>query len=261
MLRSLKEITGYTLQETDDVIGTCKDFLFDDALWVIRYMVADTGTWFKHHEVLITPTSMEQPDWRTERIPVNLSRKQIEESPPLDAHAPLSREYEITYHEHFEIPFYWLGADFREGIPNKDGAVEPVEDLPIDDLEDQADEQQPSDIEEGSLRRAIEIMTYGVIASDGDVGRVEDLIVDDTNWVIQHLIIDTGNIIPGKKIMLDTSCIESVSWEEATLQLDLTKTEIEQSRVYDATEPVNREHEVRLYDYHGRPRYWEKDQI
>ena len=105
MLRSLKEILGYTLQSTDDILGQCKDFIFDDGLWVTRYMVADTGNWLHHHKVLISPVLLGEPDWRTERIPVKLSRQQMEACPPLEEHAPISREYEISYHEYFEIPF------------------------------------------------------------------------------------------------------------------------------------------------------------
>jgi hypothetical protein len=265
MLRSLKEITGYTLQETDDVIGTCTDFLFDDQLWVIRYMVADTGNWLKQHKVLITPSSVGEPSWQTERIAVKLTREQIEACPPLDKHAPISREYEITYHEHFDIPFYWMGADFREGIPNADGVVETIEDLP--DLDEEETEPQESvddnvdkEIEQGQLRSAVEVMDYSVKAKDGDAGRVEDIIVDDETWVIRYLAIDTGHIIPDKKVLINTEWVDDVNWEDQYLHIDLSHESIRQCPGYDPNEPVNREYEVRLYDYHGRPRYWEKSE-
>lgn len=261
MLRSLKEITGYTLQETDDVIGTCKDFLFDDGLWVIRYMVADTGNWLKHHKVLITPGSLGEPDWQTERLPVKLSREQIESCPPLDNHAPISREYEITYHEHFEIPFYWMGADFREGMLDAHGAVNTVDDLPdIDEEISESMQQQEEPIEpsEGQLRSAIEVMNYSVSASDTNAGRVDDIIIDDSSWVIRYLAIDTGHIMPDRKVLINTEWIESVSWEKECVTLDLTLDAIRECPPYDPDEAVNREYEVRLYDYHGRPRYWEK---
>jgi hypothetical protein len=265
MLRSLKEITGYTLQEMDDVIGTCNDFLFDDGLWVIRYMVADTGSWLKHHKVLITPGSLGEPDWQTERLAVKLTREQIESCPPIDAHAPISREYEITYHEHFEIPFYWMGADFREGIPGANGVINTVDDLPdvdeevaalVNDSETVA--PTPADPGEGQLRSATEIMNYSVSASDTNAGRVEDIIIDDNSWVIRYLAIDTGHVMPDRKVLINTEWIESVSWEKECVTIDLTLDAIHECPHYDPDEAVNREYEVRLYDYHGRPRYWEK---
>ena len=260
MLRSLKEITGYTLQETDDVIGTCKDFLFDDGLWVIRYMVADTGNWLKHHKVLITPGSLGEPDWQTERLPVKLSREQIEACPPLDTHAPVSREYEITYHEHFEIPFYWMGADFREGIPGADGVISTVDDLPpIDeDMQDTTPANNNAEPRQGLLRSAIEVMNYSISASDTDTGRVDDIIIDDSNWVIRYLAVDTGIIMPDRKVLINTEWIESVSWEKECVYIDLTHEAVRECPPYDPDAAVNREYEVRLYDYHGRPRYWEK---
>ena len=260
MLRSLKEITGYTLQETDDVIGTCDDFLFDDRLWVIRYMVADTGNWLKHHKVLITPSSLGEPNWQTERLEVTLSRDQIEACPPLDAHAPVSREYEITYHEHFEIPFYWMGADFREGIPGPGGIIEAVEDLPEIEEDMPADEIQDNDLEHGRLRSAVEVMEYSVKAADGDAGRVEDIIIDDETWVIRYLAMDTGHIIPDRKVLIITEWIDDVSWEDKCVHLDLTQQAIEKCPDYDPNEAVNRAYEDRLYDYHGRPRYWQKSE-
>jgi uncharacterized protein YrrD len=261
MLRSLKEITGYTLQETDDVIGTCKDFLFDDGLWVIRYMVADTGNWLKHHNVLITPASMGEPNWQTERLQVNLSREQIEACPPLDSHAPISREYEISYHEHFEIPFYWMGADFREGMPGIDGIIKTVDDLPDieDDIVEETDDKQTTeDPDKGQLRSAVEVMEYSVSAKGADTGRVDDIIIDDSNWVIRYLAIETGNIMPDRKVLINTEWIDSVSWENQCISLDLTPDAIQECPPYDPDEAVNRAYEVRLYDYHGRPRYWER---
>ncbi len=45
MLRSINEIIGYTFFAKEDDVGKCKDLLFDDQLWTVRHMVADTGGW------------------------------------------------------------------------------------------------------------------------------------------------------------------------------------------------------------------------
>lgn len=218
MLRSLKKITGYTLQETDDIIGTCADFLFDDKSWVIRYMVADTGNWLIHNKVLITPNLLGESDWQTEKLQLKLTREQLEACPPLDLHAPISREYEILYHEHFEIPFYWMGADFREGMPNTNGAIDTVDNLPLDFDENTADE--PSN--EGQLRSAIEVMDYSVSTNNKNAGRVDDIIVDGNHWTIHHFSVDTGHIIPGRKISINTEWIDSINWEKQYVAIDST---------------------------------------
>ena len=43
MLLSVNELTNYVLSAKDGEIGRCRDFLFDDEHWTIRYMVANTG--------------------------------------------------------------------------------------------------------------------------------------------------------------------------------------------------------------------------
>ena len=75
MLRSVKEIMNYVLSAEDGEIGRCKDFLFDDEFWTIRYMVADTGKWLSDRKVLISPISLGEPDWLSRRFFVNLTRE------------------------------------------------------------------------------------------------------------------------------------------------------------------------------------------
>ena len=67
MLRSVKSMEGYVLRATDGDIGRCKDFLFDDEFWTVRYMVADTRKWLPGRKVLISPISLESPDWQGKR--------------------------------------------------------------------------------------------------------------------------------------------------------------------------------------------------
>jgi hypothetical protein len=107
MLRSLNELKNYILEATDGEIGRCKDFLFDDAEWSIRYMVADTRKWLPGRKVLISPESLSQPDWFRKRFPVPLSRQQIKESPPLEDDEPVFRQYEDLLYNHYGIPPYW----------------------------------------------------------------------------------------------------------------------------------------------------------
>ena len=45
MLHTMNELEGYTVGATDGDIGHVKDFYFDDATWVIRYLIVDTGSW------------------------------------------------------------------------------------------------------------------------------------------------------------------------------------------------------------------------
>jgi hypothetical protein len=253
MLRSLNEMINYQLSATNGEIGKCKDFLFDDEHWTIRYMVADTGRWLLGRKVLISPISIGEPDWRYQRFPVNLTKEQIENSPALDEHAPVSRQYERKYNNYYYWPYYW-GGEYAWGpgpYPPPTPAFRMAE--PVKDLED---EENP---EENHLRSVKEVDGYHIQASDGDIGHVEDYIVQDKTWTIRYMVVDTRNWLPGRKVLVAPKWIESVDWVNRKVEVNLSTKEIKNSPEYDPSLPVNREYETRLYDFYGRPVYWEEN--
>jgi hypothetical protein len=110
------------------------------------------------------------------------------------------------------------------------------------------------------LRSSKEVLGYRIQASDGEVGSLENLIVDDESWNIRYLVINIGvrslPSLPGKKVLVAPAWIEAVAWEAKTVHVGLRRDTIQDSPSFDPGAPVNREYEVRLYDYHGRPKYW-----
>src|ERR1035441_8844884 len=97
MLQNIKGFYGNTLAASDGDIGCVKDFYFDDKTWVVRYLVADTGSWLSGRLVLVSPHAFGRYDRDGKTLHVGLTRKQIENSPPIDSHKPVSRQYEIDY--------------------------------------------------------------------------------------------------------------------------------------------------------------------
>jgi hypothetical protein len=108
MLRSINQLFGTKLGAADGEIGHVKDFYFDDRNWAIRYLVADTGSWLPGRQVLLSPYSVGRLDQAEKILRVNLTRKQIEDSPSIDLHKPVSRQYEEEYYRYFGWPYYWL---------------------------------------------------------------------------------------------------------------------------------------------------------
>ncbi len=109
MLRSTKQLYGDTLGASDGEIGHVKDFYFDDQNWAIRYLVADTVSWLAGRKVLISPHSLGRLDQAGKVLRVNLTRKQIEDSPSIESHKPVSRQYEEEYYRYYGWPYYWQG--------------------------------------------------------------------------------------------------------------------------------------------------------
>jgi len=249
MLRSVDELYNYVLQAEDGQIGRCKDFLFDDRFWTIRYMVADTGKWLPGRKVLVSPISLGEPNWDSRVFPVRLTKKQIEEAPQLDEDAPVSRQHEARWMQYYGWPHYWTGPGVwgTEAYPNA---------LFIQKQLAETTEEEPEDVDR-HLRGAKEVKGYHIAAADGEIGHVEDFIVDDDTWTIRYVVVDTRNWLPGEKVLLSPEWVESVNWMDRKVGVLVTTQEVKDSPKYDPSAPVNREYEVRLYDFYGRPKYWQ----
>ena len=76
MLHLAHKIAGATVSGTDGEIGTLEDFYFDEPGWTVRYLLVDTGTWFKGKRVLVSPRWV-QSDWGRGGVHVNLSRDEV----------------------------------------------------------------------------------------------------------------------------------------------------------------------------------------
>jgi hypothetical protein len=94
MFIKAKTLKGYKLDAIDGEIGKADEFYFDDLHWVVRYLVADTGNWLTGRLVLISPYALGDANNQKENITVNLSKKQIEDSPSLSSDKPVSRQFE-----------------------------------------------------------------------------------------------------------------------------------------------------------------------
>lgn len=243
MLRSTKELQGYSIDAVDGEMGQVKDFFFDDKSWTIRYLVADTGSWLPGRKVLISPHALEQPKWRDQCFPVQLTQAQVENSPGIDADKPVSRQHEEALHAYYNWPIYWTGGLYL------DAQVVP-----------RLNEEEPEkEVEEGDvhLRSVSEVIGYDIEEKNDAFGHVEDFILDDELWILRYLVVDTRDWLPGgKKVLVSPGWINQVNWSDAKVSVALTREQIKNSPEYDPHTPVNRAYEERLYDFYGRPKYW-----
>lgn len=243
MLRSTFELTGYRIAARDGDIGRAHDVFFDDQEWTVRYLVVDTGHWLPGRRVLLTPEAVGPIDWNEHHVPVSLTREQIEKSPPVDADKPVSRQQEIELHRYFAWTPYW-GAGMMGPYTEPAGlAVPPT---------------AGEEIEQGDahLRSARHVKGYHIAAADGDIGHIDDFILEEENWIIRYVVADTRNWLPGKKVLVSPWWFKAIGWAERKVATDLKQEDIRKGPHYDPSQPVNREYEERLYDFHGRPKYW-----
>lgn len=103
-MQSIKQLYGKKLGASDAELGHVKDFYFDDQNWTVRYVVADTGNWLPERQVLLSPLAFSHMYPAEKLLPVNLTRNQIENSPMIETHKPMSRQFEEEYHRYYGWP-------------------------------------------------------------------------------------------------------------------------------------------------------------
>jgi len=262
MLRSVKTLQGYTIRATDGELGQADQFLFDDQTWTIRYLVVDTGGWLTQRLVLVSPIAIKAARWDEQVIDVELTRQQIEQSPDIDADQPVSRQKEEEYFQYYNYQPYWRGTGLwgagtypaAAAYPVYPYAAPPAVPPPPDHAE-----QAPAREERGDphLRSTREVIDYTIEASDGELGHVEDFIVDDETWSLRYLVVDTRNWLPGKKVLVAPRWISDISWGDMRVSVDLPRETIKQAPAFDPSQSISREYEARLHEHYGRPAYWD----
>lgn len=244
MLRRATELNGYRLGCRDGEIGHAREFYFEDVNWTIRYLVADTGNWLTSRRVLISPFALDPVRQADKIIPVELTKQQIEDAPSLDSEKPVSRQYELEYYSLYGWPAYWDGSEVwgRVGIPDRRSG--------------KWSEGSRKHTDDPHLRSTSDVIGHSIQALDGEVGHVEDFVVDDETWIIRYLVVDTKNWLPGKRVLIATDWIERVSWEEAKVFIGLTRDKIREAPEYTKDSLITREYEEMMHRHYDRAGYW-----
>jgi hypothetical protein len=225
MLRSIKQLYGNKLGASDGEIGHVKDFYFDDQNWAVRYVVADTGSWLPGRQVLISPHAFGSLHLTGKILRVNLTRKQIADSPSIELHKPVSRQYEEEFHRYYGWPCYWEGEDLwgMSGFP-----ILEVPPNPLPTKSAAADDPK-GERADANLRSTRAVNGYHLMASDGVIGHVCDFMMDVRSWAVRQLIIKTGHRFSGKEVRIAVNKVDRISYEDSTVFIDLTSKGVEQS--------------------------------
>ena len=213
MLHKASRIRGVTVRAADGDVGHLEEFYFDDHMWTIRYLVVDTGSWLMHRRVLIPPMSIE-PNWTFAGLQSTLTKEQIQHSPEVESHPTMSRQDETRVLGHYGYPSYWEDGAEPESAPPQPAHVKP------------GDEH---------LSGTRDITGYHLQASDGEIGHVDDVLIDGS-WRIRYLVVDTSNWIGGKSVVISPTALHGIDWSHSRMQVDLTREAIRESPSFDSIE-------------------------
>lgn len=262
MLRKLSELEGYVLSATDGMIGNVKDCYFDDEAWTIRYFLVETGRWLSNRKVLILPSLVGRPDRLHKMLPVSITKGQVKDSPNIDTDKPVSRQHEVRYLGYYGQPCYWTTTKpvvagvypnaMRTDVNGGGGATYCVS------QPDPAGVDIGGDVQDGDthLRSARAVMGYHIEATDGDIGHVQGMLVDDETWVIRYMVVDTSNWWMGHEVLIAPQWVRQVRWSDAMVSVSLTRQSVKDAPRYESSVPLDRDQEIFLYKHHASPSYW-----
>ncbi len=264
MLIKSKVLKGYKLQSLDGEIGKVEDFYFDDHHWTIRYMIANTGGWLLGLQVLISPYSLLSINEEERSISINLTKKKIEESPPLGSDKPVSMQYQEQYYQYYGQPMYWSGSYMWGASPRIQNdiymsAFENSEGPKLQELKNE-DEKLESMEKKASwnpnLRSSNAVRGYAIRGTDGDIGHIDDFVIDDENWAIRYIVIDTKNFWPAKKVLVSPRWIERIDWMHSIAYVNVSCDTITKSPEYTDEYLLDRGYETDLHQFFNRRGYW-----
>ena len=252
MLTKTTHLKGVAIRATDGELGTVDQLYFDDETWAIRYLTVDTAGWLGGRQVLISPISVVQTDWQARRLDVALTKKQVENSPDIATHQPVSRQHEAAYLSYYGYPDYW-GGPYLWGPALYPAALASISAASTEEATAARIRRESTD---SHLRSTEAVTGYYIGAADGEIGHVDGFVVDDEAWAIRYIEVATRNWWPGKKVLVSPAGIERVSWSDSMVYVGLSREAIQNGPEYVESMPITREYENRLYFHYGRPPYW-----
>jgi len=220
MIISSKQLTHFSIHALDDKVGGIRDILFDDETFTVRYLVADTNTWLPlSRKVVISPISVKQLDEDSESVHINMTVDTLKNSPSIDEHKPVSREYEENLFKYFGYGYYWIGPGAWGEFAHPNELVE------LQRAEESETETPKKST--NHLRAVVEVGGYEVATTTDNVGHISNFVIDTESWKIIMLVVDTNNWLPGgKHLALLPRDIESIDWAAHSVVVNLSHDEL-----------------------------------
>jgi hypothetical protein len=217
MLTDINKFYGKKLAAKDGPIGHIRDFYFDDRSWALLYVVADTGSWLPGRKVLLSPHAFANFNENEKSLAVRLHIKQIEDSPSIDEHKPVSRQFEEEYYSYYAWPTYWQGPQMW-GMGGS-AIVVPPPGIAAESMHHVEGETH--------LRSTKALNGYKVEATDGAIGHIVGFMMDTKGWGIRDLVIATDPWYLAREAVISLNTVERISYEQSKIFVKLTKVQVQ----------------------------------
>jgi len=102
-----------------------------------------------------------------------------------------------------------------------------------------------------NLRSIAVVTRYNIHAIDGSIGHIDDFLVQDDNWTIRYIIVDTKNWLPGEKVLISPRAMREIDWETKTFHLNVNRRTVKDSPIYESTRTADGAHDEQFLKYFG----------
>jgi uncharacterized protein YrrD len=105
-----------------------------------------------------------------------------------------------------------------------------------------------------SLKR---LLGYKINAIDGEIGKVKEFYFDKSSWTVRYIILETGSLFFGRKVMISTQALINADWEKEHFLTNMTIQQIENSPKVDEGKQLDRGQEILLNQHYNWKSYWD----
>jgi hypothetical protein len=248
-LYTTRGLKFHTMYAVNGKIGNVKGFYFDEKKWKIRYLLSDAGDRPDRSNVLISTMAIGTIQPAEKSMYVELTLQQIENSPPIRKHQPISRQFEIEYYSYYGWPPYW-----EKNL------------LPVSQRNNKRDTNIKDQVDTvvmhpmfTHLHNTDELSGCVIAARDSVSGYLEDFILDTRYWKIHYLQVNTQHECRNKQVLISPGWIERLDLSTRTIHIDLPSHLVMRAPAFDSAQAITHKYEARLLRHFGNPLYWRRN--
>jgi hypothetical protein len=226
MIRSFMKMQGTQLWALDGEIGILKDVFFDDRNWKIQYFIMELGSWFSGMDVLIPPALVSPFDGTS--LKVQLTKRELQVSSYEDSALPVSLQQ--RYHERAT---YNIASTIGCFIGSGPIVVPPIQENVKNAIWD-----------DPHLWSCKNVSRYEVIALDGDAGSNQDILIDDSRWLIRFIVASIDKHGQSLKKLYSPQIVEDIEWALEIVNVSEKKDKISSRPCFDASRHLDISYEM-----------------
>ena len=239
MLRRMQELVGFRICAADGHIGRVQDLYFDDQQWTVRYLGVSIGAWLSDRQVLLSSALIKEPDWSGDALRVLLTKKQIEKSPAIvgeQTFATLGDQENDNKHP--RSASWQQNRALSPAVNKMNAGLLATATAPLAWPAETTGAQQMYARNSGKigtfsrlpgarhLHSAHAMLHDTIQAIDGELGHIEDLLINEADWRIHHLLVGTRNCWPDRQVLVSPQWIKPANWPESEVIVNRTYAQI-----------------------------------